>query len=491
MAGPIVGTADDLAVCRMHGGRAFFPRTYRHGEVGARLKLLGLDITRTRNAVNGKSPSTSELGSSGVQIFSGMLGQQDYNATLQTPSGYDEYDKMRLSDGQVKAALTIIKLPLLNADWHVESASDSADDKDIADYLQNGLMDGMSHTFAHFLRQSLLMLDYGSIPFEKVWRIEDGKVTLQKLAPRLPRTITQWMCDDQGGLKAIRQSGAFSTNFREVDIPIDKLIVFVNDQEGGNWRGTSILRAAWKHWYFKQGLERIQSIALEKRSLGVDVAKLQGEAITDQRKQEAERALMTLHSHEKQFFVEVEGQVAYRLEGMGTAGVLDPAGAIEYHDLRIVRSMIVEFLAMGAGSTGSLAMHKDKSSLFLLSLGGIANNIAETINRHLIHQWVDYNWTVKDYPRIRYSRLEARDVEVYAKAVSDLVGAEALHVTPDVEEEARSLLNLPPSTLDLTVPETVPPDIANIPTNDVVTAVRTLRAVLKQRREAEKEPVNA
>jgi phage gp29-like protein len=382
-----------------------------------------------------------ELGATGTQIFGGFVGQQDYNAQLQSPHSYDEYDKMR-NDGQVRAALTAVKMPLLNAEWRIESASDGAEDRKIAGIIERGLMEEMSNSWRDFMRHALLMLDYGSIPFEKVWEIRDGLVMIRKLAPRMPRTIQFWQVDEHGGLSGIRQNTSTGTGFITVDIPVEKLIVFVNDLEGSNWRGTSLLRSAWKHHFFKDGLYRVQAIALEKRAVGVDVGTLKGEDITEERQRMMERALMTLHAHEKQFFTEVEGQSAYRLE-TGTGNALDPMAAIEHHDLRILRSILAEFIGMGAGSTGSLAMHKDKSAFFLLALGGIANNLADSISNHLIRQWVDYNWVVKDYPRLQYTRLEARDILIYADAVLKLTQAGVLTPGPDIERESRALLDLP------------------------------------------------
>jgi len=407
------------------------------------LKLGPLEIRMA--ARKPARPPMDEMGATGTSVFGGLLTQQDYNSALAAPTLYDEYDKMR-NDGQVKAALTVIKLPLLNADWSVEPASDTAQDRMIAEFIEEDLMNGMTISWPDFLRQALLMLDYGSFCFEKVWRLgEDGLVHLRKLAPRMPKTVLFWLVDETGGLAGIKQAApSASLGLKIVDIPVEKLLVFVNDLEGSNYRGISILRSAYKHHYYKDNLYRVQAIAIEKRAMGVDVGTLQGEARTDEHKDKLERSLMGLHAHEKGFMVEVEEQYKYRLE-TGTGGrLLDPQEAIEHHDLRIVRSMIAEFVAMGAGSTGSLAMHRDKTSYLLLALGGIANYICETVCKHLIRQWVDYNWPgVTEYPHLRYSRLEQRDVAVFADAVQKLTTSGALTADPTLEEEARSLLSLP------------------------------------------------
>ena len=397
-------------------------------------------------------PAMGELGATGTSIFGGLLQQVDYNQKLQAPQLYDVIEQMR-NDGQVRAALTAIKLPLLNADWFVEPASNAALDREIAERLEQNLMEGMTSTWRNYLRHTLLHLDYGSMPFEKVWIIQDGLVMLRKLAPRLPKTVQEWLTDETGGLAGIRQATSTASGFKTVPIPVEKLLLFVNELEGSNWRGRSILRSAYKHHTYKDGFYRLQAIAIEKRSLGVDVGTLKGEARNEDAKKVMERALMSLHAHEKQFMVEVEEQYGYRIEGIGKGGVLDPMSAIEHHDVRIVRSVMAEFLAMGQGSTGSRAMHTDKTSMFLLSLGGIANEIVDTMNLHLIRPWVDFNWVVDEYPRLRYARLESRDLQTWAEAVLTLTQAGALHPDEDMEKEARSLLDLPPQVGGETVAE--------------------------------------
>src|SRR3972149_2254095 len=79
-----------------------------------------------------------------------------------------------------------------------------------------------------------------------------------------------------------------------------------------------------------------------------------------------------LHAREKNYLVEVEEQSGYRLETGGGGTLLDPLPLIQHHNRQMLRSALVEFVGMGAGSTGSLAMSRDKTSWVLLCLGGSA-----------------------------------------------------------------------------------------------------------------------
>lgn len=389
-------------------------------------------------------PDYEEIGAPGTLIFGGWMQTQDYNPDLQAPACYDVYDKMRLGDGQVRAGLTVVKLPILRAHWEVVPGSDSAQDRMIAEFIDRDLQ-SMSIAYISFLRQALLMLDYGCMLFEKCWRLgeDDGLIHLRKLAPRLPKSVIFWCTDENGGFDGVKQGAIKASGYELVDIPQEKLLLFVNEQEGANFRGISMLRAAYKHWFFKDGLYRVDAIAKEKRGVGVDVGTIKPNAANrDDLKTSLERALATLHAHQKQYFIEDEENYTYRLE-TGQARVTDALPSIEHHDLRILRSILAEFLNMGSNSTGSLAMHKDKSSFFLMALEATADLIAETLSTHLLKQWVDYNWRVSDYPRIKYSRLDSRDLASIATAVQQLVSVGALTPNPATEAELRVLADLP------------------------------------------------
>jgi hypothetical protein len=90
------------------------------------------------------------------------------------------------------------------------------------------------------------MLTFGSIFFEQVYRFDDSskRFRLCKLAPRMPATISEIGVARDGGLEYIKQqaSGAASTPSRLVravdlqppEIPVNRLVAHVNDQEAGN-----------------------------------------------------------------------------------------------------------------------------------------------------------------------------------------------------------------------------------------------------------------
>jgi len=403
------------------------------------LKIGRFEIKLAESKQSPKQEFTKEVGGTGTTYFGGQLAENEYNADLKGSKGRAIYEKMRKSDGQVKAALLACKLPVLSASWAIEPASEDPADVDIAGSIESNLFDGMTVTWDNFLSHSLLMLDFGFMIFEKVFELVDGKYQWRKLAPRLPNTVFQWHLDDNGGLQGIQQAVYKGTQYEFIDIPVEKLLVFTNNKEGANFEGESILRAAYKHWYYKDNLYRIDAMAAERHALGVPFFQHPADAKTED-KSRIDELGQRLYAHEQAYIRLAEG---YEFDIKGLSGTIkDILPSINEHNRQIAMSVLADFMVLGTADVGSYALSRDKSSFFLLSLNAVAKNICDTFNRYAIPQLVDLNYNVTDYPQLTYSGLGMRDIGIYAKAVTDLITAGALTPTPDIEDVLRDMLSL-------------------------------------------------
>jgi predicted transcriptional regulator YdeE len=52
-----------------------------------------------------------------------------------------------------------------------------------------------------------------------------------------------------------------------VSIPAQKLVIFTHRREGDNYEGRSSLRSAYKHWFFKDTLYRLDGIRHERQGV--------------------------------------------------------------------------------------------------------------------------------------------------------------------------------------------------------------------------------
>ena len=157
------------------------------------------------------TPRSSEVGSSGTTNFMGMIDTSEYQNDLKGQTLYTTIDQMRWSDASVQAALLMCELPIRSAEWKIEAASESAQDIEIADFIEDQLFNGLTIPWDDVLRQMLLMHPYGCMLFEVVYKLtEDGKIGWRKWAPRLPKTIYKWNINTEGELVSVTQQ-AFKT----------------------------------------------------------------------------------------------------------------------------------------------------------------------------------------------------------------------------------------------------------------------------------------
>lgn len=408
------------------------------------MQLFGWELRRPIAASEPKPTKKGlEIGDAGTRILDGVISEE-YNQKLSDIRGIAVYDEMRKSDGTVRAAVQAVTLPVRSATWYVKPASEDQADVDIAQFVEACLFEHQELTFDDFLRHALLSLPYGVMPFEKVFGTKDidgqTRIIWTKLAPRLPRSVQKWAI--AGGKFGITQT---TSDGRVVEIPGEKLLIFVNEREGDNWWGTSILRAAYKHWYIKNTIYKIDAIAFERQGLGVPFVKLP-ENYTERDRQKAEDILKNLRANSQAYIIEPHDyEIGFK--DMMSDKTRDPQNSLAHHNREIMKSVLAQFLELGAtgasGSSGSRALSEDHSDLFLQAIESVARGIAATVNQ-AIRELVDLNFdSVETYPELDFEGITTVDVQAIATAYQTLTNTGA--VTPQEADEKyfREALSLP------------------------------------------------
>lgn len=359
-------------------------------------------------------------------------------------------DQMLRSDGTVAAIWRAIVLSITSADWELVPASNSQDDRAIADFVGANLWP----QWEDYLRQALLYLPYGFMLFEVVYEVRDGQVWWKKLAPRMPWTVTRWIVRG-GQLVEVEQYARDmeTQNFRAFRIPAEKLLRFTNDQEGLNFEGKSILRAAYKHWKIKDTLYKIGAIKQERWGVGIPVGTLPPTATPEDEAKFVE-ILGALRSHEAAYIYLPKGapidQCVRILTPERAEGSQDLMEQIRHHDVMIARSVLAEFIALGETNYGSRAVSADQAELFYMALQGVADYVSHVTtwgrpgeNRG-IADLVRLNFGDEaGVPTLRCMGLRRRDVLEVAQALSRLVYSGVISPTAEVERYARSLVGAP------------------------------------------------
>ncbi|MFW6173746.1 MAG: phage portal protein family protein, partial [Elusimicrobiota bacterium] len=388
-----------------------------------------------------KSDFKKEVGSTGISNYQGYI-DEDYNNKLSGVNAMSVYDQMRKSDAIIGASLSVCKMPILGANWYVEPASEDKADKEIADFIEKNLKSLPEDDWQDFLRQALLMLDFGVMVFEEVYQTIEWngqtKIGVKKLAPRMPSSIQRWQTED--GEEGITQ---FTNDFKTVSIPMDKLLVFVLNKEGDNWWGRSMLRRVYKNWFIKNRLDKMDAIGLERQSIGVPKITLPASHSDDDEKT-AEKIAKNLRASEKSFVVLPSPEWEAEFMQMGGKSIREPHKSIKRQDEEILLNCLAQFLLLGTNeSSGSYSLSQTHSNVFFLSLKSIAEKIANVINDNLIKDLVNFNFEVKEYPKLKFDKLEEVNIEQFSNAVAKLSGARVLSPDDGIERRVREILNFP------------------------------------------------
>jgi hypothetical protein len=251
----------------------------------------------------------------------------------------------------------------------------------------------------------------------------------------------EWKFDKHGDPTEIVQDSMTDTGFEEVHIPFEKLLVFTLDEEASDPTGMSILRSAYKHWYYKDNLYKVDAIAKERHGIGVpDIGLPPGFNNTD--RQLAEEMGANLRTNEKSYIVRPPGWEIGFVEIR--TNPVDALKSAEHHDLMIARNVLAQFMNLGSTTSGSRALGGSQIEVFVKALRYISGIIADQFNTYVVPQLVDWNFTVKRYPRLRVRRIgENADWRSLSVAIRNMVESQIITATPELEEWMANQMDLP------------------------------------------------
>lgn len=404
--------------------------------------------SRAQDATRSRKPDFNELGVSGTKLFAGIISEESV-PQLQGFNAYKTYQGMRL-DATGSALLKAIELPIRAARWFVNPASDDPKDLEVADMVHDVLWDFGSQSFDDVLRLALGCLAFGFSALEVCWSVIDdgpwkGKIGWDKLAWRSQATKWRWNMDYVNGKRQlVSMTQLAPPYYQQIEIPRNKLLLWVNDLEGDNYDGLSCLRPAWKDYFLRDNLYRIRAIGLERGYMGIPVATVPDE-FSDEYAGIAKQIVETVRADEQVGVVHPES-MSFDIQRWDLNG---PAmnEAIAYHNRQMLASQLAQFLELGAKNVGSYALSSDQSDLFQMAINAKANYFAEVMNLHPgVPQLVDFNFPgmgVEDLPRLEHGDIGQRSLERLGRTLMAL--GQWGFLTPDdrTEDRLRQMLDLP------------------------------------------------
>lgn len=396
-----------------------------------------------------------ELGVSGKNTYTGDIRADEFLQELRGKKAIQKYREMRDNNAIVGSIMYAIEQTLRDVKIEVKPADDSEVAKREAEFLQS-VLDDMDHSLDDHVSEALSYLTYGFSWFEVVYKrregdmrspkknskFEDGRIGIKKIAIRAPWTVESFEVDQNTGeILGMYQEAAWGK--RPAMIPIEKSVYYRTTSLNNDPSGRSVLRNAFVSYTYLNKIQSYEAIAIERELHGVPIGRMPAEymsadASVDQAalRSQFDKILRDLKLNEQGYallpsdlYVDAEGRPTNQrlmdielITANGSRSIdIDPVVKRYQHD--IARSLMAEFLMLGSGS-GSYALSKTKTDLFLRSLESYINTIVDVLNKQLVERLWQLNgldWSTM--PKLVAGDVAPHDLREIASFLRNLNGA--------------------------------------------------------------------
>ncbi|MBC7340901.1 MAG: hypothetical protein H5U02_00345 [Clostridia bacterium] len=410
----------------------------------------------------------AEIGVTGLQRWGGLV-YEEHLLDLGGPRAVKVYKQMRDDDPIIGAILFAIKMLCRQASWRVEPGGSKQADLEAADFLESCMYD-MSQSWHDTVTEILSMLVFGWSYHEIVYKrregasrdptrkskYNDGRIGWRKIPIRAQETLNAWIFDEDGGIQGMKQLAP--PDYRLTDIPIEKALLFRTESSKNNPEGRSVLRNAYRPWYFKKNIEVIEAIGIERDLAGFPVVwvpeKIANPETEEERgSYEAFKRLVTGMKRDQQegavmpLVYDERGNKLYDLTLLSTGSrrQFDTTAIVQRYDTRIAQTVLADFIMLGVQKVGSFALASSKTHLFAVAIGAYLDEIEEVFNTHAVPRLFELNgWKLENLPEIRHGDIEDVDLEELGNYISKLAGAGAqLFPNEALEKYLLDVANLP------------------------------------------------
>ena len=286
----------------------------------------------------------------------------------------------------------------------------------------------------------------------------DGRIGWANMPIRSQETLLRWLFDERGEVVGMVQLAP--PRYQTVVIPRDRSLLFRFGAPKGSPEGRSMLRNAYRPWFFKKRLEEIEAVGIERDLAGLPMVKIPAEMLKStasaQQKQQVEqfkKMVKSIRRNEQEGLVfpaaydQDTKQPLYDFELLGGGGgrQFNIDGTIRRYEERILGTVLADFILVGHQGTGSYSLHTDKTGIFRTALNSICESIAEVLNRQAVPRLFKLNGiTPEKLPKIVPSDVDAPDITQLATFMGQMAGL-GVNWFPDptLENFVRTAARLP------------------------------------------------
>jgi hypothetical protein len=400
-----------------------------------------------------------ERGVTGLRHSGGRI-REEFLPTLQGSRGMRIYREMRDNDAVIGASLLAFSSVVKQASWKVEASSQSPGPAELAarDFVRDSL-ESMAGTWSEFLSEELTKLAFGWAFFEIVYeRRLDGRIGWRKWAIRAQDSLDHWELDEHGGVQGMWQrdpNGGGALVF----LPIGRALLFRVGSHLGSPEGRSLLRNAYRSWYFLKRLQEIEAIGIERDLAGLPIAEVPVEMLSAGATAEQQavvndiKAIVTqVRRDEREGVVmpsstDANGQpTGYSLRLLSTGGsrAINVGDAIRRYQQDIALSMLTQFLMLGMEKVGSFALAAGHETVFGAAVDSVMDETTDVINRYAIPPLMRLNGFPPPYPRMVHGQVDTPELAQLGSYLQTLASNGLLTSDAALEARLREFAALPP-----------------------------------------------
>lgn len=431
--------------------------------------------TETEEVKKARAPYGSNLlgipkGATGLQQVEGYI-YEEFLPQLQGYRGAKVYREMSENDPVVGAVLFAIDMFMRKVGWNVQAAGEDAKSVADAKFLTE-CKDDMSMTWPDFISEVNTMLPYGWSFFETLYKrrttdvkqdgnaqskYNDGKIGWRKFDPRSQDSLEHWdFADEDSSLRGMWQRPA--PTYTRKYIPMSKALLFRTTSRKNNPEGRSVLRNAYRPWYFKKRIEEIEGIGIERDLAGLPFAQLPAKMLASDASENDKSMVASIKKlvsnvrrdaqegviWPQEWDEKGNEQYTFKLLSSGGTRQFSTDTAITRYEQRIAMTVLADFILLGNDSSGSFALSTSKSGMFQASLAAWLDIIKDVLNNYAVPRLFRLNGVEGPYPQFTYDPVQEPSLQDLSVYVAALAGAGA-QLFPDTELENyfRERANMP------------------------------------------------
>ncbi len=413
----------------------------------------------------GQAGLLTEVGRGGLRHWGGYV-YDDEDTRLHGLQAVRQYRRMT-KDPTVAAMLFALTTLLRSVNWRVEATDDTQEHKDARDFAEGVLFQDMEHTWNDFIADAASMLPYGFAPFEMVYKkrsgtakgtdpikgsiFTDGRIGLKKIALRRQDTIQRWWFDDDtDDLLGVYQLDLMRG--REIQIPMERLILLRTTPNSGNPEGKSILEAAVRPYEQLRVFEHAEA-SIAVRASGIVTLGIPVDAYSDPAKLAVWEALARSISEDRAGYIvlptiiDKEGRkvdaytVGYTVADGRRTGDFTPIIGRKKQEIAAVA--LADFILLGHNNKGALSLSVDKTDLFKEAGTAILGSIRDAVNRIVLPRiWAVNGLPREVMPEAKHDDLSKENLQVLSAFLGAMTAA-GMQMDDTLEDALRTKANLP------------------------------------------------